>query len=134
MDAFAFLESPCTTEVITEMIDAAELRQDAILAAVDLYAEDPRHKNVVRPEFAPLPPREAPEPVENTATQRALSTANWLAKVWAQWLDAEDERCRRTAKPRTGATPWMMPPELNSPEIALLPDNLADKLRPQRVR
>ena len=51
----------------------------------------------------------------------------------AIWLVSDGERLRRTTQPRTGRTPWIMPGELNQPELLALPPALAEKLRPEPV-
>lgn len=63
-------------------------------------------------------------------TDRALSVANYLATAWRRWLKAEEERLRRTTD-GNGTTPWMMPPELGSQELAELPIELASRAVPE---
>jgi hypothetical protein len=38
------------------------------------------------------------EPDEDIATKRALETANYLARVWSEWLRTDNERRKRAGK------------------------------------
>jgi len=59
--------------------------------------------------------------------------AGVVSRIWTNWLISDGERLRRTTQPRTGRTPWIMPGDLNQPELLALPPALTEKLRPEPV-
>lgn len=101
-------------------INETAARQQLIEDAVAEYAAHTKNKNLVLPDFSRSRPtleidsRDQPE-------FRALSVANYIAAVWSAWLATEDQRVRRAINPRTGKTPWIMPEELGSPDVAEFP-------------
>lgn len=104
-------------------------RQELIEKAIGDYAAETKNKNLVVPEYLPSPPPPTelfPEP-----QLRALAAANYVAAVWSRWLATEDQRLRRTADPRTGKSPWIMPSNLAQPEIAAFPPNFGNALTPE---
>ena len=121
-----------TLRDIEGLIAETEERQQAILAGVKGYKRRIRSKSIKEPEFPPSPQAPYLASSDSTAIQRALTTANFVAEVWSGWLRTEEERRRRTVSPRTRLSPWMMPIELNSPEIAELPPLFAARLRAAR--
>lgn len=62
---------------------------------------------------------------------RALAVANYVAAVWSSWLATDEQRVRRTAEPRTGKRPWIMPEELGSPVLAAFPSEFASLVTPE---
>lgn len=117
--------------LLEEFIDATRAHQLAIVSAVRSYAASRKGQKLVEPAFpaVPLLPDDWPEaPVERT-----LELAHLLERAWTNWLVSDGERLRRTTQPRTGRTPWIMPGELNQPELLALPPALAEKLRPEPV-
>ena len=77
--------------------------------------------------------RELTDAVSRIVEARALELAGMVSRAWTNWLVSDGERLRRTTQPRTGRTPWIMPGELNQPELLALPPALAEKLRPEPV-
>ena len=117
--------------LLEEFIDATRAHQLAIVSAVRSYAASRKGQKLVEPAFpaVPLLPDDWPEaPVERT-----LELAHLLERAWTNWLVSDSERLRRTTQPRTGKTPWIMPEELNQPELLPLPPALAEKLIPEPV-
>lgn len=105
--------------------------QRRIVDAIDAYAKRTRNKNLVRPAFRePLSPGSF-EPSEDTATQRAFQTANYVARAWSEWLTTDDERRRRAENPRTKKSPWIMPTEMGSPVVADFPAAFIERVAPQ---
>lgn len=115
--------APMTFDDLRLFEQATEDLYDQVADAIAAYGKKTRNKSLV------TPPRPQPcgytEPAEDTAPGRALATANYLARLWQNWLTVEEERRRRTVSPRTEATPWIMPPDLNSATTAELPDAVA---------
>jgi hypothetical protein len=115
-------------DVFDDLIEQTAAQQERIRAAVEDYATRKQAK-LVSPKFLPapvlLPPR------ENDARYRALAVADFVGQVWTAWLYTEDQRHHRTVAPKTGATPWIMPEELNSPTLAVFPPGFADRMQPE---
>ncbi len=103
----------------------------AILEAVADYKRRTRSKTLTEPMFPPSPRAADFQPAEDTASQRAFTTANYLGKVWSRWLKTDEERRRRTARPKRGETPWIMPDDLNAPEVAEFPSAFAAPIHEQ---
>lgn len=120
-----------TVEDLTDLIAETEEQQTLILEAVDAYASRTRNRSLVPPEFLPSPKREAFQPAEDTPTQRAFQTANYLAQAWTAWLTTDEQRRRRSIQPRTNETPWIMPVDMSSSEVAPLPPAFAKRTRAQ---
>ena len=105
--------------------------QEAITDAIIDYKRRTRSKNLVEPVFPPSPTPDDFRPEADTPQARALATANFLSRAWSRWLQTDEERRRRTAHPRTGKTPWIMPEAMNSPGPEPFPDAFADRLHAQ---
>lgn len=93
-----------------------------ILSAIAAYKHKTRNANLAVPDAVPA--RTFTPATTDTPSERALASANYLRRVWRDWLEMERERVRRTTHPRTGDTPWMMPAELNEPDIRALPSEV----------
>ena len=119
------------TALLGEFIDATRAHQRAIVEAVRSYAASRRGQKLVEPAFPAEP--QLPEAWPATCQDRALELAGVVSRAWTNWLVSDGERLRRTTQPRTGRTPWIMPGELNQPELLALPPVLAEKLRPEPV-
>lgn len=120
--------APMTFDSLDRFADATQRLYDDVVAAITAYGKRTRSPNLVTP---PRPePRTYIEPPEDIAPARALATANYLSRLWRDWLQIEEERRRRTVTPRTGETPWMMPPELNSPAVAEIPSAVSERFAP----
>ena len=122
---------PLTSADIEAMVSATEEHQRAILEAVADYKRRTRSKTLTEPTFPPSPQAADFQPAVDTASQRAFTTANYLGKVWSRWLKTDEERRRRTARPKTGETPWIMPDDLNAPEVAEFPSAFAARIHEQ---
>lgn len=126
------IEGPLlTTADIDAMVTATEEHQRAILEAVADYKRRTRSTSLREPMFPPSPQAADFQPAADTASQRAFTTANYLGKAWSTWLKTDEERRRRTARPKTGETPWIMPDDLNSPEVATFPALFASSVHEQ---
>jgi hypothetical protein len=124
---------PLTSADIDAMVAATEEHQQAILEAVADYKRRTRSKTLIGPTFPTSPQASDFQPAQDTASQRAFMTANYLGKVWSRWLVTDEERRRRTARPKTGETPWIMPEGLNDPEVAVFPAAFAARVHEQPV-
>jgi len=122
---------PLTVADIDALVAETEAHQQAILDAVSAYKRRTRSANLKDPTFPKSPAVADFTPSDDSPSQRALGTANYVGRAWSAWLKTDEERRRRTARPKTGETPWMMPDELNSPEVALLPAKLVARFREQ---
>lgn len=122
---------PLTVADIDALVAETETHQQAILDAVSAYKRRTRAANLKDPTFPKSPAVADSTPSEDSPSQRALSTANYAGKAWSAWLKTDEERRRRTARPKTGEAPWMMPDELSSSEVALLPAKLVARFREQ---
>lgn len=122
-----------TIKHIEELVEFTEVQRSAVLAAVDDYKRRTRSKNIVAPEFAKAPRATDYLPASDEPGKRALALANFLAAAWNAWLTTEEQRLRRTVRPKTGETPWMMPDHLNSPVLAWFPPELSQLLEVEHV-
>jgi hypothetical protein len=118
-------------DAFDRLIDETSAHQRLIADAVADYAARTKNRNLATPEFPRAPKfivdeRDEPE-------FRALSVANYVAKVWSQWLATDDQRVRRTINPRTGTTPWIMPDELGNPVLAEFPPKFGQLVQPEPV-
>jgi len=114
------------------VIDAAA-HQAAISAAIAEYRRRTRSYSLKDPVFPVSPKAVDHLPAGDAPSGRALAAANFLAAAWTAWLKTDEERRRRTARPKTGETPWMMPEDLNSAEVAGLPPAFAGVVHEQAV-
>jgi len=118
---------------IAALLDEIEEQQSRILEAIADYKRATRSKTLVAPTF---PARPAPEdfaPAEDTPSLRALATANYFGRSWTTWLVTDEERRRRTVKPVTGTTPWIMPPSMNAATVPDFPEVFAGRLYVQGI-
>ena len=119
------------TTLLEEFIDATRSHQRAIVEAVRSYAASRKGQKLVEPTFPTEP--QLPKTWPATCQDRSLELAGVVSRAWTNWLVSDGERLRRTTQPRTGKTPWIMPGELNQPELLALPPALTEKLRPEPV-
>lgn len=120
--------TPLTVDDVNDMLDETDTWQERIVSAVETYrgpGKSPIPTFPVRPKIEEFPAAEA------SASARAFATANFVRKAWAYWLDSDEERRRRTARPRTGETPWIMPGDMNSPDLAPFPPRFAGRVHLQ---
>lgn len=122
---------PLTVADIDALVAATEAHQRSILDAVGAYKRRTRSPSLKDPEFSKSPTAADFAPSDDSAAQRTLSTANYAARAWSAWLRTDEERRRRTTRPTTGETPWMMPEELNSSQVAPVPATLAARFYEQ---
>lgn len=92
--------------------------QQALIAE----AVDTRKGNLVQPEFPPAPEYSNFKPAEDTASQRAFQTANFLAHAWTAWLATDEQRRRRSAR---------MPESMRSTEVAEFPPSFGQRIHAQ---
>ncbi len=118
------LDTGCLAGLVEETVE----QRDRIIEAVAAYGRKQRTKPVPPEFYGDVDLVEVPL-TEDSPPGRALRTATMLARAWTNWLQTEEQRRRRTARPQDGATPWMMPDDLNSPTIAMLPDRFAELTR-----
>jgi hypothetical protein len=122
---------PLTTSDIDALVAATKAHQASILEAVKSFKRQTRSSSLKDPAFPPNPEATDFRTDDDRPSQRALSTANYAARAWTAWLQTEEERRRRTARPRTGETPWMMPDGLDSPDVSPLPAALSSRFNTQ---
>ncbi|HWJ68023.1 MAG TPA: hypothetical protein VNT31_15220 [Nocardioides sp.] len=133
LDGLPIEGEPLTMADVTLLADATTERQQAILDAIAAFKKRGGSKAHREPIFVSAPDRAAFTPREDTPSQRAFTTANYFGKVWRAWLTTDEERRRRTARPRTGETPWIMPDDLNQPELVEFPDDFATRAHEQAL-
>ncbi|MFE3261429.1 hypothetical protein ACFXPS_33475 [Nocardia sp. NPDC059091] len=117
-------------DAFDELVKRTAIHQDRICEAISEYNSRNR-KDLVIPSFLPAPILTSPKGDE--PQYRALAVADYIGQAWAAWLFTEEQRHRRTTAPKTGESPWIMPTELNSQTIAVLPDEFVDRVRPEPV-
>lgn len=106
-------------------------QQQRIVDAVQAYKARTRSKALTEPTFRTFPNFEDMAPDEDTAPRRAFLVANYVGRVWASWLETDDERRRRTVQPKTNASPWIMPEDMNDPTTPDFPPSFASRLHEQ---
>lgn len=113
------------------LLDEVEAQQARILTAIADYKRRTRSKALIEPTFPARPAHEDFTPREDTASQRAFATANYVRAAWNMWLRTDEERRRRTEQPKTGKTPWIMPEDMNSATVPDFPEKFAARLHEQ---
>lgn len=124
-------EHALSVEAFDGFIDETSAHQRLIADAVADYAARTKNRNLVTPEFPRSPKLSIDE--RDEPEFRALSVANYVAKVWSQWLATDEQRVRRAINPRTGTTPWIMPDELGNPLLAEFPPKFDELVQPEPV-
>ena len=114
-----------TTADLDLLLDEIAQHREAITRAVREYKRTSRSRTLAEPEFRALPSPADFEPVEDAAKSRAFALANLLRRTWTEWLRSDDERRRRTIQPKTGKTPWVMPEDMNAPDVPDFPAKFA---------
>lgn len=117
-------------DALNGLIDETLAYQRRIVDAVTAYAERTRSRTLVIPDFSQEPPRLTVDERDEPA-YRALSAANYVAKLWRAWLTTEEQRVRRTINPRTKKPPWIMPEDLGDPVFAEFPPEFAELAKPE---
>ena len=107
--------------------------QEAVRQAIAAYKKRTRSASMTDPVFVAPPEADVFITDNDSPKGRTFGTANFLQRVWSQWLRTDEERRRRTVQPRTGASPWVMPAELNADTVADFPSRLADRVVVQPV-
>lgn len=102
--------------------------QQRITDAVKAYKSRTHSKTLAEPLFPPVPNAEDFAPDEDTASRRAFMLANYVGRVWGSWLKTDEERRRRTVQPKTGATPWVMPDDMNEQTTPDFPPAFASRV------
>lgn len=120
-------------DVFDGFIDEIAARQQLIEDTVAAYAARTKNKNLVIPEFPRAHPKLAKVSARDEPQHRALAVANYIAAVWSAWLATDEQRVRRAINPRTGTTPWIMPEELGSAELAEFPAEFGQLVKPEPV-
>lgn len=133
LDGLPIEGEPLTTSDVALLVDATRERQQAILDAIAAFKRRGGSKAHKKPTFQSAPDPAAFMPREDTASQRAFTTANYFGRVWRAWLTTDEERRRRTARPRSGETPWIMPDDLNQPELVEFPEDFAARAHEQAL-
>ena len=113
-------------------IDETAARQELIVEIVTEYAERTKNSNLVIPEFGSARPTLKSD-ARDEPQYRALAVANYVAAVWSAWLDTDEQRSRRTAHPRTGKSPWIMPEPLGSPELTEFAPEFGKLVQPEAL-
>ncbi|WP_231249293.1 hypothetical protein [Nocardioides furvisabuli] len=133
LDGLPVAGNPLTESDLTDLVAYTEAHQHAISEAVRDHKRRTRSASIAMPVFpvSPIPTDFAP--VDDTPASRAFATASYLAQAWTAWLKTDEERRRRTIRPRTGETPWIMPESLNSPKVAAFPELFAARVHEQAL-
>lgn len=131
--------APLSISDVAELVDETSERAASITDAVARYRVEKRAYGLVEPTFPRSPGRETFALEEKTPEAEARAIADYLAAAWEMWLRVDEERRRRTVQPKTGTTPWIMPVELNSPDVADFPARFQERaeratLRDRRLR
>lgn len=84
---------------IALLADATRERQQSIRDAITGFKRRGGSKAHKEPSFTYAPEVADFTPPEDTAAQRALATANYLAKAWSAWLTTDEERRRVRLNP-----------------------------------
>lgn len=112
------------------LINATSAHQRRIADAV--AAAQSSKRKLASPDF----PRTVPKLMVDERDEpayRALSLANYVARVWEAWLATDEQRVRRTIDPKTGKPPWIMPEELGDPMLAEFPSEFAEIAKPEPI-
>jgi hypothetical protein len=131
LDGLPIEGEPLSAADVDSLLDEVEAQQARILEAITDYKRRTRSKTLIEPTFPARPAREHFAPSEDTASQRAFTTANFLGVAWSTWLKTDEERRRRTEQPKTGKTPWIMPEDMNAATVPDFPEQFAKRLREQ---
>lgn len=129
LDGLPICGEPLTATDIADLVRATEKHQRAIVEAVRDYRGRTRSSGIREPIFSASATYKQVGPADDESARRALSVANYAGRAWTDWLRTEEERRRRTVRPRDGGSPWMMPDGLSSPTVAVLPLHLSDRFR-----
>ncbi len=121
-------------DVFDGFIEEIAARQQLIEDTVAAYAAKTKNKNLVIPEFPRTRPKLAKLSARDQPEHRALAVANYISAVWSAWLATDEQRVRRAINPRTGTTPWIMPEELGSAELAEFPPDFGQLVKPEALR
>lgn len=116
---------------VSALLDEVEAQQSRILDAIADHKQRTRSRSLVEPTFPARPAVDDFVPAEDTASQRALATANYFGRSWSAWLKTDEERRRRTVQPATGMTPWIMPESMNAATASDFPEGFAGRLHIQ---
>lgn len=124
--------NPLRIDVFDILIEATLSHQLRIAEAV-AAARTPKRK-LTDPDFPRTIPKLTPDGRDEPA-HRALSVANYIARVWEMWLATDAQRVRRSfpTKTKTGEYPPIMPEELCNPALTELPPEFADLAKPEPV-
>lgn len=131
VDGLPIEGEPLSVADVAVLLDEVEAQQARILKAITDYKRRTRSKALIEPTFPSRPAREDFMPSEDTPSQRAFSTANFVGRAWSTWLKTDEERRRRTEQPKTGKTPWIMPENMNSATVPDFPEQFAARLHEQ---
>ncbi|RBY97548.1 hypothetical protein DQ237_00945 [Blastococcus sp. TF02-8] len=133
LDGLPVKGEPLTRADIELLVASTHEHQQAILDAIAAFKRRGGSKAHKEPTFPVAPDPADFVPAEDTPSQRALTTANHFGHAWRMWLRTDEERRRRTARPGTGQTPWIMPTDLNAPELAEFPEAFAARVHEQAL-
>jgi hypothetical protein len=133
LDGLPIDGEPLSVADVAVLLDEVEAQQARILEAIIDYKRRTRSKALIEPTFPACPAHEDVTPSEDTASQRAFTTANLVGRAWSTWLKTDEERRRRTVQPKTGKTPWIMPEEMNSAAVPDFPEQFAARLLEQSL-
>lgn len=119
---------PLTEADLDSLLAEIAEYQERITDAVKVYKARTRSKTLTEPTFPLAPNAEDFAPDADTASRRAFMLANYVVRVWGSWLKTDDERRKRTVQPKTGATPWVMPEDMNEQSTPDFPPEFAGRL------
>ena len=131
LDGLPVADAPLTVDAIGNLLAEVEELQKTVSLAVTDYRERTRSSSLVELVFLSLPMVDKFRPSADEAPLRALATANYVRSASSAWLRTDEERRRRTVKPKTGISPWIMPESLCAPEVRDFPERFEARLHEQ---
>lgn len=133
LDGLPVEGEPLQPADIAVLVEATQEHQQSILDAIAAFKRRGGSKAHKNPTFPPSPDPANFVPAEDTPSQRAFTTANYVGRAWTAWLRTDEERRRRTARSKTGETPWIMPDDLDQPRVADFPAAFAARVHEQAL-
>jgi hypothetical protein len=128
LDGLPVEGEPLKIADLNELLAEIAEHQQRITEAVRAYKTRTRSKTLTEPTFPDAPAQADFAPHEESASQRAFALANFARRIWSTWLDTDAERLKRTVQPKTGASPWVMPAEMNEQSIPDFPPTFAARI------
>lgn len=117
-----------TSADLLAWVNETEEHKTRISEAVEEYRRRSKSKTIQLPEFPASIDSLDIAPADDSAGAWAFAYANLLGRVWSNWLAVDEQRRRRVERPAKPGKPWMMPEDLCSPNLAVLPGCVASSV------